>query len=143
MFIIKEFDEKYNKKINDFIISIYVEEFGFEQHRKELEENDNSVYVKNGGEVLFAIDENDNIIGTIALVKHNNQNVELKKFYVRSDYRGKGLSKELYQKALTICRNNGFQRIFLCTYDKLETAINFYLKRRLQRNKRNNCRRWS
>jgi len=131
MFLIKEYDDKYNKKINDFIISIYVEEFGFEQHRIELEQNDNSVYAKNGGQLLFAIDEEDNIVGTIALVKHDAQNVEIKKLYVKKDCRGKGLSKQLYEKALTICKNSGFKRIFLGTYDKLEIAIYFYLKRRI------------
>ena len=92
---------------------------------------------------FIAVDENDEIIGTIALYKHNNENVELKKLYVRSDYRGKGLSKELYSKALEICKMNAFKRIFLGTYDKLETAINFYLKRRIQRNRRIKRRQWS
>ena len=37
MFEIKEYEKKYNKKINDFVISIYVDEYGFEEHRLGIE----------------------------------------------------------------------------------------------------------
>lgn len=129
MYVIKEFEDGYNEKVNNFIISIFVEEYGFEECRKELEEQDNFEYIKNGGKLWMALDEQDNIIGTIALVRHSNEDVELKKLYVKKDYRGKGLSKELYSKVIEITEQQEFKRIFLGTYQKLETAINFYLKR--------------
>lgn len=129
MYVIKEFEDGYNEKVNNFIISIFVEEYGFEECRKELEEQDNFEYIKNGGKLWMALDEQDNIIGTIALVRHSNEDVELKKLYVKKDYRGKGLSKELYSKVIETTEQQEFKRIFLGTYQKLETAINFYLKR--------------
>ena len=129
MYVIKEFEDGYNENVNNFIISIFVEEYGFEECRKELEEQDNFEYIKNGGKLWMALDEQDNIIGTIALVRHSNEDVELKKLYVKKDYRGKGLSKELYSKVIEITEQQEFKRIFLGTYQKLETAINFYLKR--------------
>ena len=69
------------------------------------------------------------IVGTIALKKHNDAEAELKKLYVRKDYRGTGLSKELYSKVMEEFNLNDYNRIFLGTYDKLESAIHFYLKR--------------
>lgn len=130
MFFIKEYEKKYNEDINNFIISIYVEEFGFEQHRAELENQDNELYIKNGGNMWIAFNENE-IIGTIAAVKYTNEDVELKKLYVRSDYRRKGVSKKLYDTMINWSKDNYFKRIFLGTYDKLESAINFYRKRRI------------
>ena len=127
MFFIKEYEKKYNEDINNFIISIYVEEFGFEQHRAELENQDNELYIKNGGNMWIAFNENE-IIGTIAAVKYTNEDVELKKLYVRSDYRRKGVSKKLYDTMINWSKDNCFKRIFLGTYDKLENAINFYSK---------------
>lgn len=142
MFIIKEYEDRYNKKINDFVISIYVDEYGFEEHRLGIEKEDNSIYAKKGGNFWIAVDEEDNIVGTIAVFKHNDDDIEIKRLYVRKDYRGKGLSKALYEKAFSACKENSFKKIFLGTYDKLETAIHFYLNRRIYRNRRNEGRKW-
>lgn len=129
MYTIIEYDDKYNEKINDFVISIYVEEYGFEQSRQIIKNHDNSIYSKSGGNFWIALDESKNIIGTIAVYKHDEINIEMKRLYVRKDYRGKGLSKLLHDKTIQYCKNNNFKRIFLWTYDKLETAINFYIKK--------------
>ena len=129
MYKIKKFENRYNEEVNNFIISVFVDEFGFEECRKELEEQDNYEYIQNGGGLWIALDDEDNIIGTIGLKKHNDNDVELKKLYVRKDYRGKGVSKEQYNIILEESKKDNFNRIFLGTYDKLETAINFYLKR--------------
>jgi len=128
---IRSYEESYNKAINDFIISIYVEEFGFEEHREEIEKHNNEIYKKSDGELWIALNEKNEIVGTIALLKHSDGNVELKKFYVRKDYRGQGVSKALYEKAMDMCKESGFKRIFLGTYERLETAIQFYIKRRI------------
>lgn len=128
MNLIQEYEEKYNKKINDFIISIYVDEFKHEEHRNELENQDNGIYVKKGGNFWIAFNELNEIIGTIAIVKHDNKNAELKKLYVHKDYRKKGIAKELYKKLIDFCKENSFERIFLGTYKQMESAIRFYLK---------------
>ena len=129
MYKIVEYMDQYNEKINEFVISIYVEEHGFEEHRELIKNDDNSVYAKSGGNLWLAIDENGEIGGTIATYKLDDENIELKRLYVRKDYRGKGLSKELYETALNYCKDNSFKKVFLGTYEKLETAIHFYLKR--------------
>lgn len=112
MYIIKEYEDRYNKKINDFVISIYVDEYGFEEHRKGLEQEDNSIYVREGGNFWIAVDENDEIVGTIAVSKHSDSDMEIKRLYVRKDYRGKGLSKILYNGAIEFCKQQEFQKIF-------------------------------
>lgn len=129
MYKIIEYNNKYNKKINDFVISIYVEEYGFEEHRQIIEKADNRIYINSGGNFWIALNNKDEIIGTIAIHKHDEENIELKRLYVRKDYRGKGISKELYNIAVQHCKEHAFKRIFLGTYDKLEAAICFYLKR--------------
>lgn len=133
MYKIKEFEDRYNEKVNDFIISIFVEEYGFEECRKELERQNNYEYIEKGGNLWIALDDDDNVIGTIALIKHSDEDAELKKLYVRKDYRGKGLSKELYSRVMEITKQQEFNRIFLGTYEKLENAVNFYLRRGFKR----------
>lgn len=129
MYKIKKFEDRYNEEVNKFIISVFVDEYGFEEYKNELNKQNNEEYIENGGNFWVAFDDDDNIIGTVALVKHSQSEAELKKLYVRSDYRGRGLSKELYSKVLEESKKEEYRRIFLGTYDKLDTAITFYLKR--------------
>ena len=129
MYKIKKFEDRYNEEVNKFIISVFVDEYGFEEYRNELNKQNNEEYIEHGGNFWVAFDDDDNIIGTVALVKHSQSEAELKKLYVRSDYRGRGLSKELYSKVLEESKKEEYRRIFLGTYDKLDTAITFYLKR--------------
>lgn len=129
MYKIKEYEDKYNKNVNDFVITILVDEYGFEQFREGIKKLNNRDYITNRGKIWIAIDDNDNVVGTIAVRKHNDTEAELNKFYVRKDYRGKGLSKELYGKVMETIKEVNCNRIFLGTYDKLNTAVNFYLRR--------------
>lgn len=129
MYKIVEYIDKYNEKINEFVISIYVEEHGFEEHRELIKNDDNSIYSKSGGNLWIAINESGEIVGTIATYKYDYESVELKRLYVRKDFRGTGLARVLYGTALNFCKEKSFKKIFLGTYDRLETAIHFYLKR--------------
>ena len=131
MYEIKRYNQSYNQKINDFIESIYIDEFGFEEHREIIKNQDNNEYIKQGGTFLLATDEDDNIIGTIAIMRNNDENVELKRLYVRKDYRGQGVSVALYDEILKVCRENNYRKIFLGTFEKMEKAIKFYIKRRI------------
>lgn len=131
MYYIKEFESAYNKQVNDFVIEIYVGEYGYEEHRANLEKHDNEMYEKSGGNLWIAIDENNEILGTIAIFKHSEEEMELKRFYVRKDCRGTGLSKELYQKAIETCEKQSIKRISLGTFENFEKAIHFYTKRRI------------
>lgn len=128
MYKINEFKEVYNKEINDFVISIYVDEYGFEEHRANLEKHDNNIYQQSGGKLWYATDEQNNIIGTIAIYKHNDKEMELKRFYVKKECRGTGLSKELYKIAIDTCISNSINKVSLGTFDKFEKAIHFYTK---------------
>lgn len=128
MFAIKEFNNDYNKKINDFIISIYVDEFGFEQGRNVLNCCNNSIFHDSGGKLWMALNDMDEVVGTIAVFKHDCSNAELKKFYVRTDYRGSAVAKTLYNTLLDFCVDNNFNKLSLWTYDNLLAAVRFYTK---------------
>ena len=77
----------------------------------------------------LAINDYDEVIGTIALMKKDENNAELKSFYVSKEYRGNGISKELFKKVMDYSKELGLKRIFLGTYERMETAIHFYKRR--------------
>ena len=128
MFYIKEYDEKYKDKINEFIISICVEEFEFYECKEELMKEDAASYIKDGGNFWFAVDEQDRVIGTVCIDKIDNKVAWLKRMYVNPEYRGTGLGQQLYNKALDFVKDNCFNRLELGTYERLRAAIKFYLK---------------
>ncbi len=123
------YDNKYNEKINEFICTILVEEFEFTHHKDEILLENNKRFVENGGNFWIAIDDEENIIGTICLDKKEDNIGELKKLYVHNDYRGKGLAHILYDELINFARKNNILQIELSTYTILEAAIKFYIKK--------------
>ncbi|MDZ7879253.1 MAG: dTMP kinase [Saprospiraceae bacterium] len=51
---------------------------------------------------------------------------ELKRMYVRDEYRGKGYGKILLEAALDLARASGYKTMWLDTLDRLKTAIAVY-----------------
>jgi len=123
------YDEKYNSKINEFICNILINEFDFECFKEEILAENNKRFIENGGNFWLAVDDADNIIGTICLdIKENNIG-ELKKLYVQKQYRSKGLAHKLYDELIKFARDNKISKITLGTYNKLEAAVKFYIKK--------------
>lgn len=129
MILIKKIEEKYNDRVNSFIISIFVDEYKFEQYKEGLSKVNNLEYIRSGGNMWMAVDDSDEIIGTIAIMKKDKNTAELKSFYVNKKYRGNGISKKLFSVAMEYCKQINLHKIFLGTYDTMETAICFYKKR--------------
>ena len=129
MFKIINFEKRYNKFVNDFVASIFVEEFNFEEYRENILNYNNMNYAKSGGDMWIAVNENDEVIGTIAIMKKDNKSAELKTFYVDNNYRGNGISKKLYERAVDYCKRININRICLGTYARMKTAIHFYKNR--------------
>ena len=54
--------------------------------------------------------------------------IELRKMYLQKETRGRGLGKQLIERAITFARQRGFKRIDLETSSKLIEAIGLYKK---------------
>lgn len=124
-----QYKDKYNDQINKFIFSILIEELKYECHREKILKEDNKKYQENNGAFWIAIDNDHNIIGTICIDNIENGVGKLKKLYVDTNYRGNGLAHKLYDKLLNFAKKNGINRIELSTYNKLEAAVKFYIKK--------------
>ena len=51
---------------------------------------------------------------------------EIKRLYIKPDYRGFGLGKLLTKKVLEYCIERGYIKVFLDTTSSMESAINIY-----------------
>jgi putative acetyltransferase len=85
-------------------------------------------YFKGGGRFDVLVNRTGDIIGSVGLHRIDQQTVELRKMYLRSDERGKGLGTKLLDHALTESRRMGCTRITLETATQLTTAIGMYIR---------------
>jgi putative acetyltransferase len=83
-------------------------------------------YFERGG-TFYVLEEKDgSIIGAYGLYPVDRQTCELRKMYLHSSYRGKGLGKLLLEDALSKARQMGFKRMTLETASVLKEAISLY-----------------
>ncbi len=119
-----EFAEAF-KQINQ----TWIEEF-FEMEeadRRALEQPESYILAK-GGEILFALDEQDQVVGTCALIRHSAEMCELAKMGVDKSSQSRGAGKLLGEAILDLAIAKGFQTVCLETNSSLEPAIRLYKK---------------
>jgi len=94
--------------------------------QKTLEDPHRSI-LEAGGDILFVRDTRTaEILGTCALIKHNEGLAELAKMGVTKQARGRGAGLLLVQAIIHRASELGFQRLFLETNARLEPAIKIY-----------------
>jgi GNAT superfamily N-acetyltransferase len=76
---------------------------------------------------LIAIAELDGrIVGSIVIDDKDNGTAMLRYFLVHPAARGRGLGRQLMDKALAFCRERGFKKVFLWTISELAAAAHLY-----------------
>jgi GNAT superfamily N-acetyltransferase len=70
--------------------------------------------------------------GSISIKKVNDKIAQLGLFLVEPSLRGSGYGKQLLQKAIDFCKENGYQTIILWTNSELKSARRIYEKNGFQ-----------
>jgi len=83
-------------------------------------------YFEQGGTFYVLEEKNGSIIGAYGLYPVDRQTCELRKMYLHSSYRGKGLGKLLLEDALSKAKQIGFKKMTLETASVLKEAIGLY-----------------
>lgn len=76
----------------------------------------------------YALDEKGGVIGSIGLKKIDDENAEIKKFFVAKEYRGKGVAQKLMSALLKAALKHDFNCLYLGTVGTLHSAQGFYKK---------------
>ena len=80
-----------------------------------------------GGAIYLAKNE-DEIVGSAALMKEHDGVFELAKMAVTDSWKGKGISKLLIEKCILKAKELGAKKIILFSNHQLQTALNLYKK---------------
>ncbi len=75
---------------------------------------------------LYIDEEEGKAAGCIALRKLSDSACELKRLYVRPEFRRKGIAAALVSRILSEARSIGYKEIYLDTLPELEGAIRLY-----------------
>ena len=105
----------------------WIEEF-FKMEDEDFHtlQNPESYVIAEGGEIFFAIYEQE-VIGTAAMIPTSDKVFELAKMSVKKDFHGKGVGKLLLKKCISFAKEKKAFEIFLLTNNILKPALNLYL----------------
>jgi GNAT superfamily N-acetyltransferase len=126
---IKPIQNEYQDQIVDLILNIQQKEFNVPitlEDQPDLLDIKN-FYYESGGFFLGAfIDEK--LVGTIALVKFNEEAGAIRKMFVRKEYRGKefNIAQQLLEQLIQYSEENGLKDLYLGTVSILQAALRFY-----------------
>ncbi|MDQ3040524.1 MAG: GNAT family N-acetyltransferase [Pseudomonadota bacterium] len=82
--------------------------------------------LQTGGRILFAMDDSDRVVGTVALKREGEGVYELTKMAVDPACRGHGVGRQLMLASLTAFRELGGHELFLESSSKLTPALRLY-----------------
>ncbi|WP_292010563.1 GNAT family N-acetyltransferase [Chryseobacterium sp.] len=126
---IKPINNHYTDQVIDLILTIQQKEFNVpitlndQPDLLKIEE----FYFKDGGHFWGAL-INEELVGTIALIKFDEKAGAIRKMFVKKEYRGKELkiAQNLVDELISFCRKNGIDVLYLGTVNILKAAIRFY-----------------
>lgn len=125
--LIRSFSAAHASQVRSMVLEVLAGEgFQYDPLKDSDLENINAFYLDVGGAFFVAIDEGM-IIGSSAVRMINSGRCEIKRLYVRKDFRGKGVGTALLSQALRFAEQN-------CSFATLKTdvslddAIRLYLK---------------
>ena len=131
---IMTYQEKYKDQIINLILDIQNNEAKINLSLDEQPDlkDITSCYENGGGEFWIAVDDGT-VIGTLALMNKGNGNAVLKKAFVRSDHRKKGVLSRLYDELLAFANSKDIHTFIFDTPSVATDCHHFFEKRGYRR----------
>lgn len=101
--------------------------FVVEPYDNEVLSNPDKYILQPGGEILYALVNNE-VVGTVALIKRGDDLFELSKMAVTEKYKGLRIGQKLMYACIHLAGEIGCNRLFLDSNRKLQPALTLYDK---------------
>jgi putative acetyltransferase len=98
-----------------------------EEHDREVLNDPQGQIIDQGGFIFIAL-SGDRVIGTGAIVRSENNTMEIAKMSIHKDFQGQGLSKLLMDQCISKAKSLGVSKLYLYSSTKLQTALKLYEK---------------
>ncbi|MDH6253678.1 N-acetylglutamate synthase-like GNAT family acetyltransferase [Chryseobacterium sp. H1D6B] len=133
---IKPINSSYSEKAADLILNIQQKEFNIPitiEDQPDLFQIE-SFYVENGGNFWGAF-INEELVGTIALVKFDEKAGAVRKMFVKKEFRGKefNIAQKLLEVLIAYSRESGIDQVMLGTVSVLKAAQRFYERNKFEK----------
>ena len=122
-----DFDEKYTNDFTQLNFEWLKKYFYIEAYDKKVLLSPQKYILDDGGHILFAL-INEKVVGTVALIKRENNVFELSKMAVTEEYQGLRIGHKLMYACIDYAERTGAKRLFLDSNTKLTPAITLYNK---------------
>ena len=116
-----------NYDIKCFIKENICKEFNIDYWNEWLENQDYKLLQKSPN-YFVSVEDDNSLIGICAVKKINQDECNLNTFYIRKEYRNKGIGKKLFNMCMEYIKENKYKKITLCVDPKFEIAKVFYEK---------------
>jgi len=124
---IVEYEQKYAHYFKTLNYEWLKKYFWVEKEDEEILSNPEDEIISKGGSIFFA-KENDEVLGTAALIKHEDGSFELAKMAVTEKAQGRQIGKKLAFAVIERARREKTETLFLETSKRLHAACSLYKK---------------
>jgi ribosomal protein S18 acetylase RimI-like enzyme len=121
------FSTEYNSEIKTLNIEWLEKYFEVEESDKKTLSNPQEEIIDKGGKIFYAKYQNQ-IVGTVSLLKIDDFTFELSKMAVTEKVQGLGIGKVLMDYCIAFAKENKIKKLILFSNTKLVRAIKMYEK---------------
>tara|TARA_Y100000741_G_C18028868_1_gene467413 strand:- start:178 stop:648 length:471 start_codon:yes stop_codon:yes gene_type:complete len=124
--VLTDFQSQYSNKFYE-LNKVWIEESWILEDSDKKDLLNPEKIIENGGQIFFAIC-NEDVVGTVAMIKSSKKIFELAKMTVKRSYRGNGIANLLMNCCIKLATKRKAEQIFLISNDSLIIARNLYDK---------------
>ncbi len=121
------YQPQYQSSFRDLNVEWLEKYFYVEPVDEEVLQNPQKHIIAPGGNIFFARSP-EGILGTVALMKIEDDVFELTKMAVTAAAQGKRIGQQLMQHAIDFARKQGWRRLIIYTNSRLINAVHIYRK---------------
>ncbi|WZL72453.1 GNAT family N-acetyltransferase [Clostridiaceae bacterium 35-E11] len=121
------FEDRYHEDFKTLSYE-WLKKYGLlEPEDERILNNPKEVILNQGGHIFFA-KYGEEVVGTVSLIKVDENTFEIAKFAVTETYQGLSIGKKLLEKCLQIAGDEKIQKIILYSNHALTSALALYKK---------------